>query len=568
MRQSNPADCARQHWDAIVVGTGMGGAAFGWALARAGRRVLFCEQGLEPDHAHSLRGDYAESLVASPVLSREQLSRAGRWSETLYDVSPAADPASAVRSGKAAPCVPFIGAGSGGSTALYGMVLERFQPHDFDAVDLTTPTGALPRRWPFSYADLQPYYRLAEQCFGLRGEADPLRRDPPAVTPPQPASPAAAELRAHLAQRGLHPYAPPLACRLRPGCRGCQGYLCAQDCKRDSATTFLAPAVQTHDAILLGQTRALRLDSDMNRITGLVVEHQGREYRLQADIYALGAGALSTPRLLLASHNRHWPRGVANRSGLVGRGLMRHLIDLYAITTQHDAAATGNLKELAFNDWYNAETGLGSVQSFGALPPPPVLAADLLEDLAARSGIHRLSHSAWLHRLFTPLTGLGTQSLRRATILASTLEDYAYPDNQLSLNRAGDLQLAYRLREADQARVHRFRQRLREALSPYRYKLIRQADSNKRLAHVCGTCRLGNDADSGVIDAGHRAYGLENLFVIDGAALPVSGGTNPGLTICATALRAADGLLGGSLCQSSASASTTASTPDQPEPNA
>ena len=34
-------------WDAVVVGTGMGGATFGYALAKAGRRVLFVERGLD-----------------------------------------------------------------------------------------------------------------------------------------------------------------------------------------------------------------------------------------------------------------------------------------------------------------------------------------------------------------------------------------------------------------------------------------------------------------------------------------------------------------------------------------
>ena len=36
-------EIAHTHWDAIIVGTGMGGGTMGYALARAGWKVLFCE---------------------------------------------------------------------------------------------------------------------------------------------------------------------------------------------------------------------------------------------------------------------------------------------------------------------------------------------------------------------------------------------------------------------------------------------------------------------------------------------------------------------------------------------
>ncbi len=545
----SPQACAEQHWDVIVIGTGMGGAAFGWAIARAGRRVLFCEQGQALHQGTQdtvLRGDYAERLMDSVRPKHEQLAQAGRWSETLLDATMTADPAPAPHPSHL--FVPFIGAGTGGSTALYGMVLERFQPHDFavGGTDLCAPPfgGALPHAWPFSYADLQPYYVLAERCFGLHGGQDPLRADPPEVMPSTPLTPAGDELRAHFCTRGLHPYSPPLACRLRPGCRGCQGYLCDRNCKRDSATTFLLPALQYPGTTLLSQTRAVRLDADAKQITGLRVETGGQQFHLHADRYALGAGALATPRLLLASYNSHWPHGLANQTGLVGRGLMRHLIDLYAVFTHHRPAVARNLKELAFNDWYTPDSALGSVQSFGPLPPPAVLSADLMEDLAARAVIGTVSRTPWLHTPFKHLIGLGTRHLRQATLLATTLEDYARAENRLRLDAHGRLQLTYRLHHADHARVERFRGRMRDVLAPYHYTLMKQAHSNKRLAHVCGTCRLGRDPESGVLDAHHQAYGLDNLLVIDGAALPVSGGTNPGLTICATALRAADILLG------------------------
>jgi choline dehydrogenase-like flavoprotein len=45
------------------------------------------------------------------------------------------------------------------------------------------------------------------------------------------------------------------------------------------------------------------------------------------------------------------------------------------------------------------------------------------------------------------------------------------------------------------------------------------------------------------LDGDCRLRGLQNLLVVDGSALPTSAGLNPGLTIAANALRAADRLV-------------------------
>jgi cholesterol oxidase len=57
-------------------------------------------------------------------------------------------------------------------------------------------------------------------------------------------------------------------------------------------------------------------------------------------------------------------------------------------------------------------------------------------------------------------------------------------------------------------------------------------------AHILGGAVIGEDANSGVIDANHRVFGYENLLVCDGAAVPANVGVNPSLTITAMAERA------------------------------
>jgi choline dehydrogenase-like flavoprotein len=100
--------------------------------------------------------------------------------------------------------------------------------------------------------------------------------------------------------------------------------------------------------------------------------------------------------------------------------------------------------------------------------------------------------------------------------------------------------LQYRIPPGEQARIRQFRLRIREALRPLGVQLVKQAENNERLAHVCGTCRFGENAQDSVLDANNRAHGFDNLYVVDGSFFPSSAGTNPSLTIAANALRVAD----------------------------
>ena len=45
-------DAEKVHWDAIIVGAGVGGGTLGYELARAGRRVLFIEKGRSDLQTH------------------------------------------------------------------------------------------------------------------------------------------------------------------------------------------------------------------------------------------------------------------------------------------------------------------------------------------------------------------------------------------------------------------------------------------------------------------------------------------------------------------------------------
>jgi choline dehydrogenase-like flavoprotein len=531
-------EVANKTWEAIVVGTGMGGATVGYALAKAGMSVLFCEHGQVSWAPGAIRGRYPEASFAPMSAPQPEhsplLAAAGRAWNVIDDNS-----LPRLRS-----YIPFVGAGAGGSSALYGMALERFFPADFTprSSHPEAPEANLPESWPIAYEDLIPFYEQAEALYRVRGEADPLRgegfrpgyQEPPALTP------AATRLREYLEDQGCHPYRLPQACEFKEGCACCQGYLCPLGCKNDASRICLEPAIKEHGAHLLAECKVQRLEADASRVTGVVCRYQGKTVVLRAGIVVLAAGALWTPGILLASRSSQWPEGLANRSGLVGKNLMRHFVDLYVLRTGLKEGLEPRWKELGLNDFYVGETKLGSVQSFGALPPPAQLVAALQHDL--RQGPLPLMGA--LFRAVKPLVQTYLERMLSAgPIMASILEDLPYRENRVELDPAtGRLRLHYAIREKDRERIVQMRNHLRRLFKPFRPTLLPQAENNERLAHVCGTCRFGDDPAASVLDPKNRAHDLNNLYVADASFFPSSGGINPALTIAANALRLAGNL--------------------------
>jgi choline dehydrogenase-like flavoprotein len=66
-----------------------------------------------------------------------------------------------------------------------------------------------------------------------------------------------------------------------------------------------------------------------------------------------------------------------------------------------------------------------------------------------------------------------------------------------------------------------------------------------RTAHLVGGCRMGETPEESVVDAGHRVWGVPNLYVADGSVMPTQGAANPALTIMALSSRLAEGLAHG-----------------------
>ena len=123
-----------ERYDVIIVGSGAGGAAAAYQLAKAGKRVLVLEKG---DH---LPRD-GSTLDVKQVFKDGLFKNQDLWVD-----------------GQNKMFVPGEYYNVGGKTKWYGAALLRFARHEFEP-DVTHQCLG----WPFRYEQLAPYYDEAER---------------------------------------------------------------------------------------------------------------------------------------------------------------------------------------------------------------------------------------------------------------------------------------------------------------------------------------------------------------------------------------------------------------------
>ena len=529
-------------WDAIVIGTGMGGGTLGYELARLGRRVLFVEKGHSNLDAsnHSIEGQYPEETFDLAAIQddkhRQILADAGRLTDSFEDATPGRKTKKVFR--------PILGQGTGGSSALYGMVTERFFPQDFTPRgNVGDPgTSSVPEAWPITYSELLPWYAEAERLYRVRGTADPMRPndDTSNLLPPPPMISANHEVASFLEDRGLHPYNLHVACEYKPECRACQAYLCGNGCKNESGKICVAPAIDQHHATLIAECSVTAIEATRTRVTKVIANWRGKTITLEGKMVIVAAGALMTPVLMLNSKSKDWPTGLANDEDLVGRNFMRHFVDIYIFKVKQKEPVSGQIKEIGLNDFY-APSGkkFGTIQSMGHVPPFSVL---LNEGRKQRNDLGKIRK--WVEPRWKPWFQ------DRFVALAAIMEDLPHPDNRILPGPASQggmgpyLNLQYTMQENDRKRLKEFQREVKKAFGKYRGSwffpiFIEASKENSALGHQCGTVRFGSDPKTSVLDRNNKAWGLDNLYVVDTSFLPSSAGINPSLTIAANALRVA-----------------------------
>ncbi len=489
----------------------MGGGFTARALSDAGRDVLLID-----------RGNEDRSAASGVPTSNDQEARLSenQWpTKSAFEVDGVVD-----------RCYPPFGSGVGGTTNLYAAALERFDSRDIDShLDSPHSTG----RWPISYDDLSPYYEKAERMLHVCGTPDPLSSDPfNHMSEPPPLGPCDADFLHFFQEKGLHPYRLHVGIRYRPGCDECLGRLCHKDCRADARSVL----TESHNKpTIMARSEVLRLEATPDRITRAIVRQGDKEITIQAKVFVLAAGAIHTPKLLLQSKNDHWPDGLANRSGLVGRNLMFHATQAFALWPSKRLAATGPRKSIMFRDFYEVNgQRCGAVQSTGFELGYGEFLMHLYR-LFDRSATKRIRIVRPLLRVpaFVTIKALG-----RGTIFVCLIEDMPYPENRVVLddNEPDGVCMKYTIKDELRERITLFRQLLTKRLQGRRMVFLSQ-DVELNYGHPCGTCVMSNDPSTGVVNRDCRAHGIANLFITDASFMPTSAAVNPSLTIAANALR-------------------------------
>src|SRR4029077_3137983 len=326
-----PQDPEDHLWDVIVVGTGAGGSTAGFNLARLGRSVLFVERGKLLHHDPTVVRGAVFAWKGNP----ETALNHGWWPHPVYYREE--------EGAASVPTRPPIGSGAGGSTAQFGAAMDRFRQEDFTPRRFfpETPDASLPEAWPTSYEEMVAFYERAESLYRVRGTPDPLASTPSSLLEPPPASDRELAVVEALKGVGLNPYRLHSALERVPGCSGCPGMLCPRACRNDAARICLYPALDRYGAKILPSCRAIRFEERGRAVERVICEWSGRRIALRARVFVLAANAFLTPALLQRSANEHFPNGLANSSGLVGRNLMLHASNHLFIGLKRTSRALG-----------------------------------------------------------------------------------------------------------------------------------------------------------------------------------------------------------------------------------
>ena len=503
--------------DAVVIGTGAGGAPVLASLAAAGLKVLALEAGpwfMSPGE------DFAtDELAAGNIYWRSERLSGGETPEVFGGNT--------------------SGIGVGGSTLHWGAFTPRADERD---LKLRSDSG-VGQDWPLTYDDLLPYYERVEQFIGVSGPAvypwDPTRRYP---NGPIPINGPGQLMQRGFDALGLRTSAAPIAALSaaytrpeygeRAACvnRGFCHQGCRNGAKASMDVTYLPWAVRS-GAEVRPECFATGFEQTDGRLSAVVYQRRTRdgtlvEERQRCRAVFLCAGAIETARLLLIT-------GLANASGQVGRNYMAHVAtQVWGTFDDPVRMNKGFPATVISEDTLRAKdadfAGGYLVQSLGVVPVTWAQAVARSRGLFGNDLVRYLAD-------YNYVAGIGING-----------EALPHEDNFLTLSEEKDerglpkplIRFSYKANE--QAMMKHAVELMTEAWKAAGARDLWQC---MRSAHTIGTCRMGVDPGTSVVNSFGRSHEIENLWICDNSVFPSALAANPGLTIMALALRTSEEFL-------------------------
>jgi choline dehydrogenase-like flavoprotein len=401
--------------------------------------------------------------------------------------------------------------------------------------------------WPVTYEELLPFYEQLDDWMRISGMAgDPAYpHGAPPPLPPLPIGQIGRKAAEGMNRLGWHwwPAAhaiPSQATDTQQPCarRGTCMFGCPEGAKGSTDLTLWPKALE-HGAKLVTGARVRELTTNGNGlVTGANwVDREGAEHFQPASVIVLAANGVGSPRLLLLSD-------LANSSGLVGRRLMLHpymsVLGIYDEDLESWLGPWGTpLLSLQFANT-DESRGFARGAQWDVMPiGGPLMSLARYDDRPYEErwgpAVHELVRRT-LGRAFD--WGIGIEDLpseENAVTLSDSLTDS---------NGIAAPQVAYRIDDDARRNLAWQLERAKEAHEASGCVDTVVTDWSEWGWHLLGTCRMGDDPKTSVVDRWGRAHDVPNLFLVDGSVFVTSGPQPPTATIAANALRCVDHLIG------------------------
>jgi choline dehydrogenase-like flavoprotein len=591
------ANQAQPTYDVIVVGSGAAGGQTAYTLTMEGAKVLMLEAGRDYDPVQET--PMFQTNRQAPLLGTGTVDKPfGFHDATVGGGWQVPDePYTQVHTDQARQFDWWRSRMMGGRTNHWARHSLRNGPYDFKPKS----RDGLGFDWPITYEDLAPYYDKVEMLIGVYGENNGLENTPdssPGVLQPPPIPRANEQLakkfmapmgipviplhRAVLTQRQDPAVLPP---KIHPGNPKAQRILakamseraacfwatpcgrgCAIRANYQSTTVHLPPALATGnlDIIVNAMVREVTLDTQGKADGVLYIDKAtGNERRAKARVVVLAASGMETVRILLNSKSAHFPQGVANSSGLVGR----YVMDTVGASLSAQIPLMENLPP-------HNEDGAGGSHSY----VPWWL---YREQLAGKLGFARGYHIEFGGGRSMPGmgTGAGLEKFTRGSYGLKLKEDARrYYGSFMYFSGRGEmipndgsyceldpvvkdkwgipvLRFSWLWSEHEIRQADHMEQTFSDVVAAMGGLVLGRGSTRRRISpdsplemggriiHEVGGAIMGSDPKKSVTNQWCQTWDVPNLFLTDGAPFAGNADKNPTETIMALAWRASDYLL-------------------------
>jgi len=549
---------ADNHYDAIVVGSGVSG---GWAakeLTEKGLKVLMLERGRNIEHvkdyvnAHKEAWDFphrnhsTQAMKADyPVLRRDyplnEITQ-GMWADEKEN------PYTEIKRFDW-----YRGYHVGGRSLLWGRHSYRLAPMDFEA----NAKEGIAIDWPIRYDDVAPWYDYVERFAGISGSRDGLDILPDGqFLPPIPLNVVEKDISARIkkafggTRHLIHsrvaniteskPEQNRVQCQYRNKCwLGCPygAYFSTQ-------SSTLPAAMKTGNLTLrpFSIVKEVLYDKDKKRARGVEIidAENGQTYQYTANIIFLNASAFNSAWLLMNSATDIWEGGLGSSSGELGHNVMDHHFRI---------GATGRVEGYDDKYYYGRRPAgfyLARFRNVGADKRDYVRGFGY-QGNASRSGWSRgVAELSIGEELKDALTVPGDWTIG----MTAFGEMLPHHDNLIRLDHERKdkwglpvLAMDVEIRENELAMRKDMGVDAAEMFEAAGVKDVNIYDAGYAPGmgiHEMGCARMGRDPKTSVLNAHNQVWDAPNVYVTDGACMTSASCVNPTLTYMALTARAAD----------------------------